>query len=153
MTTITIESIEAEQAKIAKMIADFKAQSASVEYHFPETSITLQPGEHYAGLIIGKDGEPSHHLVLLPGEAEGVNWKDAKAWAAEQSGELPTRREQALLYANLKEQFKAEWYWSAQEYESDPAYAWCQNFYDGNQIDLHKSNELRARAVRRLEIQ
>jgi hypothetical protein len=34
----------------------------------------LQEGEHYAGIILGKDGAPDHHVILLPWEANGVTW-------------------------------------------------------------------------------
>ncbi len=147
--SVTLDEIKATQNRLAEMIAAFEAQAATT-YHFPEATIDMRPGEHYAGIIIGKDGEPSHHLILLPGDAESVNWKDANAWAAGQGGELPTRREQSLLYANLKEQFEEAAYWSAQEYESNSGFAWYQFFYGGRQGYGHKDDERRARAVRRI---
>jgi hypothetical protein len=153
MTTVTLDAIEAEHNRIGQLIEQFKSQHATAVYHFPEALITLQPGEHYAGLIIGQDGQPSYHLVLLPGELESANWNDAVQWAGEQEGKLPDRREQSLLYANLKDQFKPEWYWSSQDHESVSGYAWCQYFYHGGQSYDHKCSELRARAVRRLIIE
>ncbi len=112
----------------------------------------LKNGEEYAGIILGKDGALDHHLILLPGEAEKVNWAQAKDWALAFGGELPTRREQALLYANLKEQFKDAWYWSGEHYAAYSGSAWCQSFDDGLQDSDLKNYELRARAVRRLAI-
>ena len=112
----------------------------------------LKPGEHYAGIILGKDGEPDHHLVLLPGDAESVNWGQAKEFASKAGGELPTRREQSLLFANLKEQFQPRWYWSDNQHASDAGYAWVQNFLYGYQNYYHKNYYYRARAVRRLVI-
>lgn len=76
---ITIEAIKTEQKKIAEMIAKFESQE-STEYLFPETEIKLKPGEHYSGIILGKTGEYSYHLILLAGEAEDVNWSDAKEY-------------------------------------------------------------------------
>ena len=153
MTTITLEAIEAEQQKIAAMIAALKKQGEEkASFVFPEATIELSPGEEYAGLIVGKDSEPSYHLVLLPGDPEDLMWQDAIAWAKGQGGELPTRREQSLLFANLKESFAARPYWSAQEYESNKKYAWYQNFYAGTQGGHLNSSPLRARAVRRLPI-
>ena len=149
---ITLEAIEEKQAEISTLISAFKKQSQQVEYVFPETQITLAPGEHYAGMILGKDGESSYHLILLPGEQEDINWTDALAWAVEQGGDLPNRREQALLYANLKEEFKESWYWSNTQHASFSDYAWCQDFLNGYQNFNHKLNELRARAVRRLSV-
>ena len=117
-----------------------------------EAQIELQPGERYAGLVLDAEGHASHHLVLLPGHAESVTWSAAKEWAATAGGELPTRQEQSLLFANLKSEFEPHWYWSAQEYEDDSSFAWYQLFYDGNQFSTYKSFEGRARAVRLIQL-
>ena len=152
--TITLESIKADADALAAKIAIFEAQAATIPAFFlPEITIDLRQGEHYAGLIVGHGGEPSYHLVLLPGEAESINWNDAKAWANGQDGELPSRREQALLYANLRDQFKPECYWSNQQHEDNAAWVWCQGFSYGYQGGIHKFHQLRARAVRRLVIE
>ncbi|MBP6637852.1 MAG: DUF1566 domain-containing protein [Sulfuritalea sp.] len=157
MTTITLESIKAEHAKLADLIAAFEKQHEPSALLFPEVTIELAQDEHYAGLIVGKDGEPSYHLVLLPGQAGDISWDKAMEWASKQGGEsiasLPTRREQALLYANLKEQFEERAYWSCEARESESGWAWSQYFLSGSQIDRLKRNELRARAVRRLIIE
>ena len=154
MTTITLESIKAEHIKLAEMIATFEKQQEPAALFFPEVTISLAPGEHYAGLMLGKDGEPSYHLVLLPGQADDITWDKAMEWAGKQGGEyvasLPTRREQALLYANLKEEFEENAYWSCEAHESESGWAWYQNFNNGNQNNNNRNNELRARAVRRL---
>jgi hypothetical protein len=114
----------------------------------------LKPGEVYAGIILGLDGQPDHHLILLPGEAEKVTWGQAKKFATDAGGELPTRPEQALLYANLKHEFKPNWYWSGEQHAADGDYAWGQYFGYGDQNSFYvKSASLRARAVRRLTIQ
>jgi hypothetical protein len=113
----------------------------------------LKEGEVYAGIILGVDGAPDHHLVLLPGDAEEVTWKAAKEFASKLGGDLPTRREQALLYANLKHEFKPRYYWSSELHAAYDDYAWYQGFDDGYQGSSLKSASLRARAVRRLTIQ
>ena len=110
----------------------------------------LKPGEHYGGLILGQNGDPDYHLFVLPGEAEKVIWSKAREWAKKVGGELPTRREQSLLLANLKEQFKGVWYWSCEQHAAYSDCAWCQDFDDGGQTNSYKYNKLRARAVRRL---
>lgn len=110
----------------------------------------LKPNEVYAGLLLGKNGEPDQHLILLPNEAEKVTWKKAEEWAHKSGGRLPTRREQSLLFANAKEEFKAAWYWSGEHYSD--SYAWTQYFYDGTQYDFNKSLEFRARAVRTIQL-
>lgn len=147
--SITLAEIKAAQAKVNEMIAAFEAKTP-VTYGVPQALIELKPGERYAGLILDDDGEPSHHLVLLPGEAEDINWTNAQAWAKEQGGGLPTRREQSLLYANLKSEFQAAWYWSSEVYGN--ASAWGQDFDDGYQNGSYQDDELRARAVRRLSV-
>ena len=124
MTPITLEDIKAEQTKIAEMIAAFEKQSEDSVLFFPEITINLQPGEQYAGIIIGKDGEPSYHLILLPEQHECTTWKKASEWAKQQGGSLPTRREQSLLFANLKDQFEKDWYWSNETHHNNDAFAW-----------------------------
>ncbi len=126
----------------------------------PEEAVAAHPGrpslgegEHYAGILLGKDGAPDQHLILLPGEPEDINWQDAKAWAAKAGGELPARREQSLLFANLKEQFKGAWYWSCEQHAGTADYAWAQSFSNGGQFSYHEGHAFRARAVRRVVIE
>ncbi|WP_454710990.1 DUF1566 domain-containing protein [Cupriavidus nantongensis] len=112
----------------------------------------LAAGELYAGVILGKDGAADHHLILLPGAAEDVTWEKAKEWAGSVGGALPTRREQSLLFANLREEFASAWYWSGEQYAGVSGTAWGQYFGDGYQGLSLKNHEFRARAVRRLTI-
>ena len=143
--TITLESIKAEQTKLAQMIAKFEANAPAL-FVVPEASIELQPGERYAGLILGDDGKPSHHLVLLPSDVEAT-WEGAKKLAAKAGGDLPTRREQSLLFANLKGEFQADWYWSGEQ--SSENYAFIQDFLNGIQDSSLKNSQRRCRFVRR----
>lgn len=110
-------------------------------------------GEVYAGLLLGKNGEPDIHLFLLPAKAEKLTWDKAVKFAADAGGDLPTRREQSLLFANLKEQFEPSWYWSKEQRAGGDYYAWGQSFDGGNQDNGRKSGTSRGRAVRRLIIQ
>ena len=112
----------------------------------------LQPGEIYAGLLLGADGAPDQHIFLLPGAVEETTWPDAVTWAQSIGGELPTRREQALLFANLKGEFKQAWYWSGEQHEALADYAWFQYFGYGGQGNYLKSYSGRSRAVGRLDI-
>lgn len=113
----------------------------------------LNEGEHYAGLILNDEGTPSHHLVLLPGDNDDATWQAAVDWAKSIGGELPSRREQSLLYANLKPQFQSDWYWSGEQHASVPQFAWFQLFSTGSQYGLLISGTCRARAVRRVLIE
>jgi hypothetical protein len=149
MTTVTLASVKKKQTELATMIAKL---AAAKPLDLPATAVVLADGERYAGLLLDSEGQPSHHLVLLPGEKENFNWKDALDWAASIGGDLPSRNEQAILFGNLKSQFQPKWYWSNQAHETDGSYAWFQGFYDGDQIFTHKSYEGRARAVRRFPV-
>ena len=106
-------------------------------------------GGFYAGVTL-HDGVPKR-LVLLPGDHKGT-WDNARAWAAERDGELPSRIDQLVLWQNMREQFEQTWYWSSEQYAPDAGCAWCQSFYNGYQFRYLKSAELRARAVRRLPL-
>lgn len=117
-----------------------------------EVKERLKEGELYAGLILGRQGEPDHHLVLLPGGASDVSWPAAQDWAASQGGSLPTRRELALLFANLREQFDRGWYWSSEQHETRVQLVWGQNFASGIQTVYGRPFRGNARAVRRIQI-
>ena len=114
---------------------------------------TLNEGEIYIGAIISADGTRNHHLILLPGAAEKLNWKDANTWAESIGGELPDRVEGALLYAHTKDQFEQDWYWTREQRAATSYYAWYQSFDYGYQNLISKGTQLRARAVRRLIIE
>ncbi|ENH6342573.1 DUF1566 domain-containing protein [Burkholderia vietnamiensis] len=146
--TITLEAIQAEQSRIGAMIEAFMAQPRATEYRVDAVTIPLAAGERFAGAVLNDAGTLSHYLILLPGEVEDMTWAQAREWAEQQGGELPARREQSLLFANLKGEFESAWYWSGEEAETS-GWAWCQNFYGGGQVSGRQRNELRARAVRR----
>ncbi|SHG98692.1 DUF1566 domain-containing protein [Massilia sp. CF038] len=114
---------------------------------------TLQDGETYAGVILGKDGQPDQHLVLLAGEAHEVSWTAAREWASGVGGDLPNRRELALLFANCREQFSRAWYWSSEPQEPRAQLVWGQNFTSGIQTMYGRPFRGHARAVRRLAIE
>ncbi len=113
----------------------------------------LLPGEQYAGILLGADGAQDHHLILLAPAAGLITWDAAIKWAQKVGGSLPTRKEQALLFANLPAAFECAWYWSDAQYAGDESYAWAQAFGYGRQGSYLKDVKLRARAVRRLTIQ
>ncbi|KVF22906.1 DUF1566 domain-containing protein [Burkholderia cepacia] len=147
--TTTLEAIEAEHKRLGAMIDKIKSQMQSIDYRVHAVTIPLAAGERIAGAILDDDGTINHYVILLPGEAESVNWEDAKAWAAERDGELPTRREQSLLFANLKSEFESAWYWSCEAHETESGWAWYQHFSLGYQGSYGQDRRYRARAVRR----
>lgn len=117
----------------------------AIEFPFNPNVPTLLEGEEYAGIIIGKNGERGYHLVLAPGEKIDIDWDDSM-----KEGQLPNRREQALLYANLSEHFKDRYYWSSEQHAGSSLYAWGQTFGNGHQFYSIKNFKLAARFVRRI---
>lgn len=148
------EIIRLVQQQLAGVAAEVPAQSP------PKIGARWnEQGGIYAGVARGRDGDPDYHLILNDDvAAEEINWDGAMTWAKGISLRgfsdyaLPTRKEQALLGANVPEHFQSEYYWSCEPHASDADYAWLQNFGDGLQGGGHKSNTCRARAVRRLPI-
>jgi len=118
----------------------------------PDTPAIGAPylGGLYAGATIDPDGGPSA-LILLP-EAFAGDWKAANAWAAKRDATLPSRIDALVLFKNLKKEFEAEYYWTAESVAHDHACAWIQSFTNGSQYDYHEGYEYRARAVRRVAI-
>lgn len=109
----------------------------------------LSPGEIYVATT-QIAGENPHHLILLPDHPEDeMTHQVATEWAISIGGELPSRPEQALLFAHQRDQFDRDWYWSNTLHESDPDYAWSQYFFYGSQNLDYRLSKLRARAVRR----
>ena len=152
--TIPIE-LELTPRSRAVMDAIYKAIGQQFKTdEAPNTSantVALQAGEHYAGVVLDESGQVKHHLVLMatkPGKK--LNWQDAMDWAEEVGGALPTRQEQALLYANCKPHLKPEWHWSSETHEDDASYAWSCDFNYGYQSSYFKSYEGSAVAVRRV---
>lgn len=111
----------------------------------------LADGEIYIGAIGDAKGE-IHHVVLLPGDNDDATWQEQLDWAKSIGGDLPNRIEQAMLWANHRDQFQKDWYWSNETHHSEDGWAWFQGFYDGFQGSGHKAFNYRARAVRRLPI-
>jgi hypothetical protein len=108
----------------------------------------------YTGIARGRDGGPDYAVEVLEATPnDRLTWADAVKWATSVGGKLPTRNEQALLFANVPELFEPTWYWSGEQSAGDGSSAWSQYFFGGTQYTTHATNKLRARAVRRLPIQ
>lgn len=116
-------------------------------------------GGLFAGLVRGRDGAPDYLLILGPEYGGELNWQAAMDWVKgiEIDGHadfsLPTRVEQSILFGNVGDKFKGDWYWSCEQHAEDAGYAWVQTFNYGYQGLNLKDGEWRARAVRRLIIQ
>jgi hypothetical protein len=149
------EVVEQLQKRIKEDRTDF----------FNETGEIPKLGEYwpgqggiYAGDIRGRDGRPNARLIVGP-EIDGeMKWKKAMDAAAKIEVEghsdfsLPYREEQALMFANVPELFKKEWYWSQEQSAGYADSAWAQDFRDGYQDWRHEGYDFRARALRRVPI-
>jgi len=111
----------------------------------------LNDGETYVGCIGDAKGN-IQHIILLPGDNDDATHQEQLDWAKSIGGDLPNRIEQAMLWANHRDQFKKDLYWSNELCEPGSGYAWCQNFYDGRQHYNYLNIKLRARSVRRLPV-
>ena len=111
----------------------------------------LSEGEIYIGAVGDRNGD-FHHVILLPGDNGDATWQAQMDWAKSIGGDLPSRVEQAMLWANFRDQFQKEWYWSNEVHHRESRWAWCLHFLNGYQDDNSQGYELRARAVRRLPI-
>ena len=112
----------------------------------------LADGEIYVGAI-GDAAGNLYHVILLPGDNNDATHEAQLEWAKSIGGDLPTRIEQAMLWANHRDQFKKDWYWSNETHHAESGWAWYQDFLYGTQSYDTSDNELRARAVRRLPIE
>lgn len=113
---------------------------------------TLAKGERYRGIVLGADGAPSHHLILLPGLFNGSQ-PDSLSWANGLGGDLPDRQEGSLLQAqNVDGAIAKTWHWLKEQRAGDPDYAYVQGFGNGRQLWSHRSSKYDARAVRRIPI-
>lgn len=116
-------------------------------------------GGVYAGVARGRDGAPDYYLIAGPEHEADIGWQSAMDWAGKIESHsfsdfaLPHRKEQALLFANVPELFKPEWYWSCEPHASYSGNAWLQDFVSGSQHYNNKTFLSRARVVRRLIIQ
>ncbi|MBK8916397.1 MAG: DUF1566 domain-containing protein [Phycisphaerales bacterium] len=120
----------------------------------PRIHSTYAGGE-VMGVLAGQDGKPDYLLIDLGLEPEqDVTWSQALAWAASVGGDLPSRREQSVLFGNRRDgQYKKRWYWSCEPDAGDERCAWSQDFDYGYQSCNHKGHTDRARAVRRVPFQ
>ncbi len=138
----------ATKKKSKKSPAARAARPASKSTKPPAIGAKWQGGI-YAGVTLHDD--KAMHLVLLPGDKK-LPWADAVAWATKEKAELPSRIDSLVLLKNLKDKFQRDWYWTGEQHAADSDYAWIQVFGWGNQDDVPKSLDFRARLVRRFPI-
>ena len=109
-------------------------------------------GGIYSGIVRGKDFD-LHVIKREHNTQKDLPYEQALKWATKpgkgfKDWRLPTRREAALLYTNLQDQFEAMWFWCGEEYPADITCMWVQTFGYGRQADLRKTDGARTCSVR-----
>lgn len=92
----------------------------------------------------------SQLVILLPDDLEAVNFHEATEWVRSIGGDLPTRAELSLLFANFPRAFAKRIYWSC-ERQAD-TYAWYGSFVTGRQYYCLQRRPIHARAIRRVSL-
>jgi hypothetical protein len=120
----------------------------------PRINSTYAGGE-VMGVMAGQNDAMDYLLIDLGVEPEkDLTWSEAKTWAKSVGGELPTRREQSMMFGNRRTgQYQPRWYWSCEPYAGYEQYAWLQTFNYGFQYGDRKGDHGKARAVRRVPFQ
>jgi hypothetical protein len=82
------------------------------------------------GIARGYDGAADAIIEVLEAiPTKRLTYQEAMKWAESVGGTLPTRKEAALLFANVPELFDANYaYWTCEPYAGDESYAWYQYF-------------------------
>ena len=93
----------------------------------------LKPTTHKTGGHFRDGDNPSSVPAGYPYAHSPINQTTVQAFQADQP-----------------EAFEPEWYWSSTCYNA--ASAWGQDFYDGDQVSITQNDELRARAVRLIQL-
>lgn len=57
-----------------------------------------------------------------------------------------------MLWANHRDQFQKDWYWSNDENDTKYDGVWIQDSLSGVQINFNRNDVNSARAVRRIEV-
>ena len=99
--------------------------------------ILLEGRKSINGLEVSDNlGHMNWHEAIVACKKLGAEWR------------LPTKDELNMIYKNREEVggFASFYYWSSTEFGN--SYAWLQNFPNGLQTNLLKSNDFYVRAVR-----
>lgn len=117
-------------------------------------------GGIFAGIVAGENNAPDYFLIHATSDHElfDIDWHNAVESAQAPINDLtdwslPNTREAHLLAINSCDSFDLDsLYWTSEQNALNDSFAWMQNFDYGNQLNGHKSNKRRARAVRRVLI-
>ena len=147
---ISVKLTPESQALIDALNAMGKAASAPTATAAQPAIGTPWRGGKYAGISVGEDGQPDGYIILLADKPDAkLTWQGSLDWAKTLvDARLPTKREAALLYANLPGEFDtSDWHWTSTP--GSGSHAWIQYFGDGGQRYDDRSSKCLCRAVRR----
>jgi len=108
-------------------------------------------GQIYLHGRINKHGDVEH-TVLIAVNDKRLPRDLQRDWAKSVGGVLYNRIDALVIYNEHRDLVKPEAYWTDDDVDWDPAYAWYQNCYYGGQYGNHESAELRGVAVSRFTI-
>ena len=107
--------------------------------------------KNVAAAISATDGFANTEAMAAAGSKLG-QWARALRLGGHDDWYIPSRLELLLAFAEMRDQFAQDWYWTSTQTKQDTQYAWIQLFGNGGQYDDRKDFELRARAVRRVPL-
>jgi hypothetical protein len=110
----------------------------------------LRDGEIYLGGRIDKNGEVEHSALITVSDKR-LPRDEQREFGKSIGGVLMNRYEGLVIYNEHRGLVKPEVYWTDDDCEWDPSYAWYQYFDGGGQGINRKSSALRAVFVRRFK--
>lgn len=151
-------TIEVADAQVVDLILERLRQDQAIirPGELPPIRSDWQGGK-FAGIMRGRDGGKDYALIKGPDIGSG-NWRDAMEYAAKlkidaySDFRLPYRSEQALLFANLPDEFEKDWYWSCEQHPANEVSAFAQNFRNGHQTRIFKDGTCLGCAVRMIPL-
>ncbi|MGK2829193.1 DUF1566 domain-containing protein [Ralstonia pseudosolanacearum] len=108
----------------------------------------LADGQTYLYGRVDKNGDVEHTVINAVND-ERLPRDLQREWAKSVGGVLFNRLDSLVIYNEHRGLVKPAAYWTDDDCEWDPAYAWYQGFYFGSQDYDHKSVALRAVSVSR----
>ena len=128
-----------------------QAAQAPTGLYLPAVTLTLQPGEWYAGAVINPDGLIKHHVIAagMRLNTARLTFGKAQKWAADSGLSAPTCQEARLIVAHHAGRLDdLLWFWTCEEHSS--ACAWNCFLNLGLVIYLDRSAAGGAVAVHRV---
>jgi len=126
---------------------------AEAGYAIAQWALTLKINGFDDWYLPARDELEVIYRNLKPTTEENYTWRSGENVSAvpptyAYTEQLPPQTSVEAFQHGNTDAFEDEWYWTSSQGSAHTA--WCQYFADGSQLNGDKTNELRARAVRRL---